>query len=77
MGGPRYRYDRHRNSDSIWQALPQACWLLAYIAKGRKKERREVKKRRQKAGLIKSVLARTLIGVTAGEHEREDSRGHE
>ena len=31
------------------------------------------------AGLIKSVLARTLIGVTAGEHEREGGGkgGHE
>ena len=54
MGGPRYRYDLHRNSDSIWQALPHACWLLAYIEEEEEEEEERVE---EEAGLIKSVLA--------------------
>ena len=50
---------------------PAGLLAVGLHREGKEKGETEVKKRRQKAGLIKSVLARTLIGVTAGEHERE------
>ena len=50
---------------------------MAYIAKGGEggERERDEEEAAAKAGLIKSVLARTLIGVTAGEHEREGGKG--